>query len=81
MLLSQGYQTEDSKLLQFTYSKDTKAYTEPDVSYVMPEGMEQIDMSANGLYVLFESAARPYRATARIPNDKVYLLRWNKSTF
>lgn len=76
MLLSQGYQTEDSGLLKFEYSEEIQSYTEPVASYVMPEGMEQIQMSANGLYVLFESAARPYRATARVANDRIYLLKW-----
>lgn len=76
MLLSQGYQTEDSALLQFAYSEDIRAYIEPQESHVMPEGMEQIAMSANGLYVLFESAARPYRETARVANDRIYLLKW-----
>ncbi len=76
MLLSQGYQTEDSALLRFDYSEEQDAYTQPEETWVMPEGIEQIDMSANGLYVLFESASWPYRETARIPNDQVYLLRW-----
>ncbi len=76
MLLSQGYQTEDSALLGFVYTDGCGAYTDPLISQVMPEGIEQIDMSGKGLYVLFESASRPYRETARIPNDQVYLLRW-----
>lgn len=76
MLLSQGYETEDSCLLQFDYSEEILSYTEPLAAYVMPEGMEQIDMSANGLYVLFESSARPYRATARLANDRIYLMKW-----
>lgn len=76
MLLSQGYETEDSCLLQFDYSEEILSYAEPTAAYVMPEGMEQIQMSANGLYVLFESAARPYRATARVANDRIYLVKW-----
>lgn len=76
MLLSQGYQTEDSCLLQFEYSEEILSYTEPAAAYVMPEGIEQIQMSANGLYVLFESAARPYRETARVANDRIYLVKW-----
>ncbi len=80
LLLSQGYQTEDSALLAFLYSETCEAYTDPVSALVMPEGMEQIDMSGNGLYALFESASRPYRETARIPNDQVYLLRWPGGT-
>lgn len=75
MLLSQGYQTEDSHLLKFLYDKEITAYDKPLESYVLPEGAEQIQMSAGGMYMLFESAARPYRPTARIPNDQVFLVR------
>ena len=32
-------------------------------------------MTADGMYILFESAVRPYRATARIPNDQIWLVR------
>lgn len=40
----------------------------------MPEGMEQIQSSVNGLYVLFESGARPCRAIARLANDQVWVI-------
>lgn len=73
--LSQGYQTEDSQLLKFEFGERTKEYAKPLESHVMPEGMEQIQMADEGMYLLFESAARPYRATARIPNDQIYLVR------
>lgn len=75
MLLSQSYQTEDSYLLYFAWREEESAYLEPDETYVLPEGAEQIQMTAEGMYLLFESAARPYRATARIPNDQIYLVR------
>lgn len=75
MLLSQSYRTEDSRLMKFIYEEETEDYEEPEESHVLPEGAEQIQMSADGLYILFESAARPYRATARIPNDQIYVLR------
>lgn len=75
MLLSQGYQTEDSHLLKFLYEEQIAEYIEPMESHVLPEGAEQIQMSARGMYILFESAVRPYRATARIPNDQIYLVR------
>lgn len=75
MLLSQGYQTEDSRLLKFLYDEQKESYGEPLEAYVLPEGAEQIQMTAGGMYILFESSARPYRATARIPNDQIYLVR------
>lgn len=48
---------------------------EPEDRMTLPEGAEQIQMTAKGLYVLFESGAIPYRATSRIVNDQIYLLR------
>lgn len=75
MLLSQGYQTEDAHLLKFLYDEQTNVYDMPIETHVLPEGVEQIQMTARGMYLLFESAVRPYRATARIPNDQIYLLR------
>lgn len=75
MFLSQSYQTEDSHLLKFLYDDQTSVYSEPAEAYLLPEGAEQIQATARGMYILFESAARPYRATARIPNDQIYLVR------
>ena len=75
MLLSQGYQTEDSHLLKFLYEEQTQRYEEPVETNTLPEGAEQIQMTADGMYILFESAVRPYRATARIPNDQIWLVR------
>lgn len=75
ILFSQGYQTEDSGLLVFAYDENAERYEEPIQHAVLPEGVEQIQMTADGMYILFESAARPYRATARIPNDQIYLVR------
>lgn len=75
MYLSQGYQTDDAALLCFVYDEQTGKYEEPLETHVLPEGAEQIQMTAKGMYILFESAARPYRATARIPNDQIYLIR------
>lgn len=74
MLLSQSYQMTDSHLLSFTYEDAITEYTEPNEDIIMPEGMEQIQSSANGLYVLFESGVRPYRATARLANDQVWVI-------
>lgn len=75
MFLSQGYQTLDAELLCFDYSAETTVYNNPKVSYVLPEGIEQIQATTHGMYLLFESAALPYRATARIVNDQIYLVR------
>lgn len=75
MLLSQSYQTEDSALLRFVYEEQTGEYVEPAESHVLPEGAEQIQITADGLYILFESACRPYRETAGIPNDRIYVIR------
>lgn len=75
MLLSQGYQTEDSHLLKYAFDEQTDIYDTPAETYVLPEGVEQILVTAKGMYILFESAVRPYRATARIPNDQIYLIR------
>lgn len=75
MYLSQGYQTEDAALLMFIYDEQLTEYDEPLEINVLPEGAEQIQMTAKGMYILFESAARPYRATAGIPNDQIYLVR------
>ena len=75
MLLSQGYQTQDSCLLSFVYDEQTAEYAQPMESRTLPEGVEQIQMTGRGMYILFESAARPYRATARIPNDQIYPVR------
>lgn len=75
MLLSQGYQTEDSQLLEFLYSDDITEYLTPVRSMTLPEGVEQLQMNAKGLYVLFESGALPYRETSRIVNDQIYLIQ------
>ncbi|MDE7062167.1 MAG: hypothetical protein K2O73_02855, partial [Lachnospiraceae bacterium] len=75
MLLSQSCETEDSHLLEFLYDDQRTEYIEPDKVHILPEGAEQIQMTARGMYILFESASRPYRDTARIPNDQIYLIR------
>lgn len=75
MFLSQGYQTEDSCLIKYLYDSQVSVYEEPLEMHVLPEGVEQIQMAAGGMYILFESAVRPYRATARIPNDQIYIVR------
>lgn len=75
MYLSQGYQTLDGGLLCFDYNDETVSYDNPREAYVLPEGIEQIQATAHGMYLLFESAAWPYRPTARIVNDQIYLIQ------
>lgn len=75
MYLSQGYQMEDACFMRFCYDEQTTVYEVPEESWTLPEGAEQILMTAKGLYILFESSARPYRETARIVNDQIYVLR------
>lgn len=75
MYLSQGYQTLDGALLCYKYSTENIDYTQPVASYVLPEGPEQIQATVHGMYILFESAALPYRESSKIPNDQVYLVR------
>lgn len=74
MFLSQGYQTEDSYLLKYEYQDGISAYAEPLERHTLPEGAEQMLAASDGFYILFESAARPYRATSRIVNDQIYVL-------
>lgn len=77
LLLSQGYQMEDAYLLRFVYEEETAAYDEEAVQdrWLLPEGAEQILMTPEGLYLLFESSAGPYRETARVRNDQIYVIR------
>ena len=75
MYLSQSREVNDSSLLTFEYDEQITDYDTPVTTQIYPEGMEQIQMTAQGLYMLFESGAIPYRETARIPNDKLYLIR------
>lgn len=75
MILSQGYQTEDSQLLRFVYNERDSVYDVPQESWILPEGVEQIQMTASGLYVLFDSSARPYRDKVGLVNDQIYVLR------
>lgn len=74
MYLSQGYETLDAALLTYLYTEGQEAYDEPLSSFTLPEGAEQIQMTEEGLYILFESAARPYRETARVVNDHVWVV-------
>lgn len=74
MFLSQGWQTEDAYLLKYEYLEETGVYAQPLERHTLPEGAEQILAAPDGFYLLFESAARPYRETSRIVNDQIYVL-------
>lgn len=75
MFMTQGYQMEDAYLMKFAWDDQITNYEEPLEKHMLPEGAEQLLMTGKGLYILFESSARPYRATARIPNDQIYIIR------
>lgn len=74
MFLSQGWQMEDAYLLKYEYRDETAVYAQPLERHTLPEGAEQILAASDGFYILFESAARPYRETSRIANDQIYVL-------
>lgn len=76
MILSQGSQTEEGELLSFTWDETKEAYLEAKSSYMLPEGVEQIQMTASGLYMVFESAASSYREVVKCANDQIWLLRY-----
>lgn len=75
LLMSQGESPENSSLLSFVYKEYIGIFDMPLEVQILPEGAEQIQMTARGLYILFNSASRPYRETVRIPNDQIYLIR------
>ncbi|SEM26787.1 Glycerophosphoryl diester phosphodiesterase [Butyrivibrio sp. ob235] len=75
MILSQSHEVDDAHLLTFEYGEDIDSYDEPLRSELMPEGSENLQMTDEGLYILFESGSKPYRETARVPNDKLYLMK------
>ncbi len=76
MYLSQGWQVADAYLLKYEYRDETSVYAVPLERRLLPEGAEQILAASDGFYILFKSAARPYRATARIVNDQIYVLQF-----
>ena len=75
MYLSQGYQTEVGALLCYEYTPENTDYTLTLGKYCLPEGIEQIQATTHGMYLLFESAAKAYRDMVNVPNDQVYLVR------
>lgn len=75
LIVSQSGQKNESKLLRFIYRGDDRVYDEPEEAWVIPDGVQQIQMTANGLYVIFDTSARVYRKQTTLVNDQIYLLR------
>lgn len=75
MILTQGYEMYDGRLLTFAYGDDVTEYLTPEQSYHLPEGAEQVLWTPRGLYIAFESAALPYRPTARNAGDQLWLIQ------
>lgn len=64
IILSRSFGKATSSLLQvFSYDEEIMCYNSsiPSVSYIAPSMMEQVSLDGEDLYVIFESAAKPYR--------------------
>lgn len=75
LLMTQGYEMYDGRLLRFDYSDEGTEYLTPKQSYHLPEGAEQILWTSQGLYMQFDSATLSYRATARNAGDQLWILQ------
>ncbi len=78
MILTQGHEMDDAALLTVAIEDGRTDYSTVDTTVLLPEGAEQPLMTASGLYILFESSGRDYRATSRVPNDQVWLINVNE---
>ncbi len=76
MIMTQGHSIEDGALLSVAIEDGRTDYSVIDSVAVLPEGAEQPLMTASGLYILFESSARPYRHNSRVPCDQVWLISY-----
>lgn len=76
MIMTQGHNIEDGELLSVAIEDGRTDYSVVDSTAVLPEGAEQPLMTASGLYILFESSARPYRHNSRVPCDQVWLISY-----
>ncbi len=74
LYLSQSSKILDSVLLQYFYQPEAGDYTQPSASYCLPEGLEQVQATVHGMYFLFDSGVKSHRETARVVNDRVYLV-------
>ena len=78
MIMTQGHEMDDAAIMTVKMSEGRTDYTQPDTFNVLCEGAEQPVMTAEGLYILFESAVRPYRPTSRVPSDQIWLVRMDE---
>ncbi|KRN69023.1 hypothetical protein IV70_GL000633 [Carnobacterium maltaromaticum DSM 20342] len=71
---------EDSKLLRFTYDAEKEVFLDSDVSKIsdFPAHAEQISTYQNELFIIFESAAKPYRGIEKVWVDRVLSADLNK---
>lgn len=71
--LSMSANVEDSRIEKYRLDDGANSLGTPLYSLQIPEGSEQIEYAGNdSILFLFESAALPYRATARIRNDQLW---------
>ena len=71
---------KDSKLLRFTYDAEKEVFLDSDVSKIsdFPAHAEQISTYQNELFIIFESAAKPYRGIEKVWVDRVLSADLNK---
>lgn len=71
---------KDSKLLRFTYDAEKEVFLDSDVSKIsdFPAHAEQISTYQNELFIIFESAAKPYRGIEKVWVDRVLRADLNK---
>lgn len=79
LLLSHSWGILPSSLVIYTQSNDRLYVNENSAKrYRLPERLEQICVEGDDLYVLFESAAYPYRMTSTLIVDRVLKLSLSK---
>ena len=69
---SNGYKNSRLTGADFTYGN--LDYSQAELITELPCMVEQPNITEDGLYILFESSARKYRAIYRIPNDQLWLV-------
>lgn len=76
LLLTQGADIQDGSLLSVRWDEERLDYSQVDREEILPEGPEQPLMTADGLYILFESSARVYRYNGRCVSDRIWLVNY-----
>lgn len=77
LLITQSYGASvDSKLLIFDYKKEQKEFLDKELSqmYELPAHAEQLSEKDGQVYLIFESAAKPYRLVEKTWVDRVLTL-------